>query len=131
MKIACCSNSIEETVVTILKKLGIFDQFDLIISNEDIINSYTKTIKKTTAVKRELFKTEPAHKPSPTTAGAAKEPNNTESDNTESDNTEPDNTKTENKEKVVNGIQEEYEKRKEDEQEVKLIVLKKNEKVKE
>ena len=36
LKIACCSNSIEETVVTILKKLGIFDQFDLIISNEKV-----------------------------------------------------------------------------------------------
>jgi HAD superfamily hydrolase (TIGR01509 family) len=34
--IACCSNSIRDTVVIALNKLGIYDFFDLIISNEDV-----------------------------------------------------------------------------------------------
>jgi HAD superfamily hydrolase (TIGR01509 family) len=38
-KIACCSNSIRKTVVTVLAKLGIIEYFDLIISNEDVVNS--------------------------------------------------------------------------------------------
>ena len=38
-KIACCSNSIRKTVLTVLSKLGIIEYFDLIISNEDVINS--------------------------------------------------------------------------------------------
>ena len=49
-KIACCSNSIRKTVLTVLSKLGIIEYFDLIISNEDVSNSkphpemYWKTI---------------------------------------------------------------------------------------
>ena len=39
VKIACCSNSIRKTVLTVLSKLGIIEYFDLIISNEDVINS--------------------------------------------------------------------------------------------
>jgi len=38
-KIACCSNSIRKTVVTVLAKLEIIEYFDLIISNEDVVNS--------------------------------------------------------------------------------------------
>lgn len=38
-KIACCSNSIRKTVLTVLSKLGIIEYFDLIISNEDVKNS--------------------------------------------------------------------------------------------
>lgn len=38
-KIACCSNSIRKTVLTVLSKLGIIEFFDLIISNEDVKNS--------------------------------------------------------------------------------------------
>lgn len=38
-KIACCSNSIRKTVLTVLSKLGIIQYFDLILSNEDIKNS--------------------------------------------------------------------------------------------
>jgi beta-phosphoglucomutase-like phosphatase (HAD superfamily)/dTDP-glucose pyrophosphorylase len=38
-KIACCSNSIRKTVLTVLAKLGIIEYFDLIISNEDVKNS--------------------------------------------------------------------------------------------
>jgi len=38
-KIACCSNSIRKTVLTILSKLGIIEYFDLILSNEDVQNS--------------------------------------------------------------------------------------------
>ena len=38
-KIACCSNSIRKTVVTVLAKLDIIEYFDLIISNEDVLNS--------------------------------------------------------------------------------------------
>jgi HAD superfamily hydrolase (TIGR01509 family) len=37
-KIACCSNSIRKTVLTVLSKLGIIEFFDLIISNEDVKN---------------------------------------------------------------------------------------------
>jgi HAD superfamily hydrolase (TIGR01509 family) len=49
-KIACCSNSIRKTVLTVLSKLGIIEYFDIIISNEDVKNSkphpemYWKTI---------------------------------------------------------------------------------------
>jgi HAD superfamily hydrolase (TIGR01509 family) len=35
-KIACCSNSISKTVNLALKKLGIAEYFDLILSNEDV-----------------------------------------------------------------------------------------------
>lgn len=38
-KIACCSNSIRKTTITVLAKLGIIEYFDLIISNEDVKNS--------------------------------------------------------------------------------------------
>lgn len=38
-KIACCSNSIRKTVLTVLSKLGIIEYFDLIMSNEDVKNS--------------------------------------------------------------------------------------------
>ncbi len=38
-KIACCSNSIRKTVLTVLSKLGIIEYFDLIVSNEDVKNS--------------------------------------------------------------------------------------------
>lgn len=38
-KLACCSNSIKSTVTTVLFKLGIIQNFDLILSNEDVINS--------------------------------------------------------------------------------------------
>ena len=38
-KIACCSNSIRKTVLTVLSKLGIIEYFDLVISNEDVKNS--------------------------------------------------------------------------------------------
>lgn len=38
-KLACCSNSIRKTVEVVLSKLGIIDFFDLIISNEDVLNS--------------------------------------------------------------------------------------------
>ena len=38
-KIACCSNSIRKTVITVLSKLGIIEHFDLILSNEDVKNS--------------------------------------------------------------------------------------------
>lgn len=37
--LACCSNSIKKTVEIILKKLGIIEFFDLIISNDDVKNS--------------------------------------------------------------------------------------------
>lgn len=39
-KIACCSNSIRQTVELTLKKLGLLNHFDLILSNEDV--SYAK-----------------------------------------------------------------------------------------
>ncbi len=38
-KIACCSNSIRKTVLTVLSKLNIIEYFDVIISNEDVKNS--------------------------------------------------------------------------------------------
>jgi HAD superfamily hydrolase (TIGR01509 family) len=38
-KIACCSNSIRKSVIVMLAKLGIIEFFDLIISNEDVLNS--------------------------------------------------------------------------------------------
>jgi HAD superfamily hydrolase (TIGR01509 family) len=38
-KIACCSNSISKTVLTVLSKLGVIEYFDLILSNEDVKNS--------------------------------------------------------------------------------------------
>ena len=38
-KIACCSNSIRKTVLTVLSKLGIIEYFDIIVSNEDVLNS--------------------------------------------------------------------------------------------
>jgi HAD superfamily hydrolase (TIGR01509 family) len=38
-KLACCSNSIRKTVITVLSKLGIIEYFDLILSNEDVKNS--------------------------------------------------------------------------------------------
>jgi len=38
-KIACCSNSIRKTVLTVLAKLGLIEFMDLILSNEDVINS--------------------------------------------------------------------------------------------
>ncbi len=37
-KIACCSNSIRKSVIAILSKLGIIEYFDLILSNEDVVN---------------------------------------------------------------------------------------------
>lgn len=37
-KIACCSNSIRRTVLTVLSRLGIIEYFDLIFSNEDVKN---------------------------------------------------------------------------------------------
>jgi HAD superfamily hydrolase (TIGR01509 family) len=38
-KIACCSNSIKKTVLTVLSKLDIIEYFDVILSNEDVDNS--------------------------------------------------------------------------------------------
>lgn len=38
-KIACCSNSITNTINKSLEKIKIFNFFDLILSNEDVINS--------------------------------------------------------------------------------------------
>ena len=38
-KIACCSNSIRRSVLTMLAKLGLIEYMDLIISNEDVKNS--------------------------------------------------------------------------------------------
>jgi HAD superfamily hydrolase (TIGR01509 family) len=38
-KIACCSNSIRKTVLTVLSKLEIIEYFDQILSNEDVKNS--------------------------------------------------------------------------------------------
>lgn len=37
--IACCSNSIRRTVLTVLAKLGLIEHLDLITSNEDVKNS--------------------------------------------------------------------------------------------
>ena len=41
-KIACCSNSIRQTILTVLSKLKIVDYFDLVISNEDVKNKINK-----------------------------------------------------------------------------------------
>lgn len=38
-KIACCSNAIRKTVLTVLAKLDIIQYFDLIVSNEDVVNA--------------------------------------------------------------------------------------------
>jgi len=38
-KIACCSNSIRKTILTVLSKLDIIEYFDIILSNEDVNNS--------------------------------------------------------------------------------------------
>ena len=38
-KIVCCSNSIRKTVLTVLAKLGLIEFMDLIISNEDVLNT--------------------------------------------------------------------------------------------
>jgi HAD superfamily hydrolase (TIGR01509 family) len=38
-KLAVCSNSIRKTVLTVLSKLGIMEFMDLVISNEDVMNS--------------------------------------------------------------------------------------------
>lgn len=38
-KLACCSNSIKDTLVCALNRLGILQLFDLIVSNQDVINS--------------------------------------------------------------------------------------------
>lgn len=38
-KLAVCSNSIRQTIITVLSNFGILDYFDLIISNEDVKNS--------------------------------------------------------------------------------------------
>jgi HAD superfamily hydrolase (TIGR01509 family) len=38
-KIACCSNSIRNTVFTVLCKLDILEYFDVVLSNEDVKNS--------------------------------------------------------------------------------------------
>jgi HAD superfamily hydrolase (TIGR01509 family) len=37
--IGCCSNSIKDTVVTALTKLGVISKFDVILSNEDVDSS--------------------------------------------------------------------------------------------
>lgn len=39
IKIACCSNSIRKTIYVALSRLGIIHYFDLIISNEDVVNA--------------------------------------------------------------------------------------------
>ena len=39
VKVACCSNSIRNTVYTLLARIGIIEYFDLIVSNEDVCNS--------------------------------------------------------------------------------------------
>lgn len=38
-KLAVCSNSIRKTILTVLSKFDIIDKFDLILSNEDVLNS--------------------------------------------------------------------------------------------
>jgi len=38
-KLAVCSNSIRKTILIVLSKLGIIGNFDLILSNEDVLNS--------------------------------------------------------------------------------------------
>lgn len=37
--IACCSNSIRRTVYTSLSKMGILEYFDILVSNQDVLNS--------------------------------------------------------------------------------------------
>jgi beta-phosphoglucomutase-like phosphatase (HAD superfamily)/dTDP-glucose pyrophosphorylase len=60
-KIACCSNSIRKTVLTVLSKLGIIEYFDLIMSNEDVTNSkphpemYWKAMSKMTVLPEETL----------------------------------------------------------------------------
>jgi HAD superfamily hydrolase (TIGR01509 family) len=60
-KIAVCSNSIRKTVLTVLSKLGIMEYVDLIISNEDVINSkphpemYWKAISKLSVLPEETL----------------------------------------------------------------------------
>lgn len=39
LKIAVCSNSIRKTVFTVLQKLALLDHVDLVLSNEDVVNS--------------------------------------------------------------------------------------------
>lgn len=39
IRIAVCSNSIRETVVTVLSKLGLIEMVDYLVSNEDVSNS--------------------------------------------------------------------------------------------
>ena len=36
IKLGCCSNAIRDTVDLMLKKSGIYDYFDLILSNQDV-----------------------------------------------------------------------------------------------
>ena len=38
-KLAVCSNSIKKTILIVLSKLGIIGYFDIILSNEDVLNS--------------------------------------------------------------------------------------------
>jgi HAD superfamily hydrolase (TIGR01509 family) len=38
-KLACCSNSVRKTILLALQKLNILDQFDLILSNQDVSKS--------------------------------------------------------------------------------------------
>jgi HAD superfamily hydrolase (TIGR01509 family) len=38
-KIACCSNSVRKTILTVLSRFGIIEYFDYIVSNEDVSNS--------------------------------------------------------------------------------------------
>jgi len=38
-KVACCSNSIRNTIVIALQSIGVIDCFDFIVSNEDVDNS--------------------------------------------------------------------------------------------
>ena len=60
-KIAVCSNSIRKTVLTVLSKLGIIEYMDLIISNEDVLNSkphpemYWKAISKMSCLPEETL----------------------------------------------------------------------------
>ena len=43
-KIACCSNSIRKSVLTMLSKLDLIEYMDLILSNEDVKNSKPRLI---------------------------------------------------------------------------------------
>ena len=60
-KLAVASNSIRKTVVTVLAKLGIIEHFDLLISNEDVVNSkphpemYWTTMSKTKCLPEETL----------------------------------------------------------------------------